>query len=305
MKNITIWLIVAPIIVLAVLYVAIFHPDITQPVARGLSGHYYIEESDSVIRCYDLSNSTKSDVTNTVIGNDKMTAWNVSYDNTQFVAAYRITANDKPSFYVRRYNIRGSKLINDRQGSRPLVVPGVVRDLSISPDGKTSVLVMHSKHKQIGYQTEFYDLDTHQMLNIVLPSCSTKYPEAPKWDKFGRRLVYKDQSEHMVIHDMARKTNTVLADAGSGVNISPDSKLAHLYPKDGPPYLPYLRRLDENIVVPLNRHEDLANWSPDSQGYDYKSLHIILYSLHYYDIKTGRSYRMPVPFNGNVTRWVK
>lgn len=155
----------------------------------------------------------------------------------------------------------------------------------------------------MAYQTEFYDLDTCTKLNIVLPSCNTVYPQAPKWDKTGCRFAYENKWGHMVIHDMVRKTNTILPDVGINLSISPDSKLAYVYQYEDDP--PYLRRLDDNSVVPLNNKESLVNWSPDSQGYDYNSLHIILYSLHYYDIKTGRSYRMPVPFKGTITRWVR
>lgn len=296
MKNSAIWLLVVPILVVAALYVAILRPDLLQPVARGLSGHYYVEqEGNSVIWCYDLAHGTQS-VANTLRTSvENMTAWNVNYNNTRLVAAYCIGYN----YYIRWYDIVDSQLVIDYKHPYTMAVPHFVTDISMSPDGKMCALIMNF---DVTFQMDFIDLEKCKKSNIVLPSYRPNH-QAPRWDNTGHKIIYVDVSKHMVMYDVVSKTSKQMADAGLDLSISPDSKLAYVYQYEDDP--PYLRRLDDNSVVPLNNKESLVNWSPDSQGYDFNSLHIILYSLHYYDIKTGRSYRMPVPFKGTITRWVR
>ncbi len=224
-----------------------------------------------------------------------MTAWNVNYNNTRFIAAYSLGNN----YYIRWYDIRDSKLVIDGNHPYTTPVPHCVTDISISPDGKTCALIMNL---DVTFQLEFMDLEKCTKSSIRLPAYRPNHP-APRWDQTGRKFVYVDRSKHMVMYDVDSRTNTVMADTGFEMCISPNGKLVYLDQfKDDPSYL---RRLDDNSKVPVNTNEPLVNWSPDSQGYDYHSLHAIRYSLHYYDIKAGRSFRMPVPFNGTITRWVK
>ncbi len=297
--------------ILGLIYICVvipmFYPDLLLPVAKGLSGHYYFFSSDYNLRCYDLSKPRRSYPVYTPTGGERIRAYDVSYNNTRLVAKFYDPTSRKSE--VRWYDIRDMKLVNEHMPHRSIPVSDNANDLCISPDGKTCILTYDYPIVESNKNPDYVvlDLENGKQTDMVLPLYYS-WPyyswQVPKWDATGRRLSYEDKWGHTVIYDTVSKSVRVLPDSVNSC-ISPNLQL--LYEGTN------IRKLDDNSDTPISTDtilmdrspDHLVHWSPDSQGFDYHRLFWPRYALLYYDIKSRRFYRMPVPYSGLFTRWVK
>lgn len=306
------WIAIILILFFLCICLPMFFPDWLLPVARGLSGHYYVTDEDSNLRCYDLSKPRRSYTVYTPTGGGRIRAFDVSYNNTRLVAKFYDPTNRKSA--VRWYDIRDRKLVTDNKNPRSIPVSDNASDLCISPDGKICILKYDNSYDDAIKTPDYVvlDLENGKQTDMVLPLYYSwpyySWPyyswQVPKWDATGRRLSYEDKWGHTVLYDTVSKSVRVLPDSVNSC-ISPNLQL--LYEGTN------IRKLDDNSDTPISTDtilmdrspDHLVHWSPDSQGFDYHRLYWPRYALLYYDIISRRFYRMPVPYSGLFTRWVK
>ncbi|MHB1461425.1 MAG: hypothetical protein ACYC1M_09115 [Armatimonadota bacterium] len=288
--------------------VVIFH-DLLLPVARGLPGHFYVRDSGNgdkdSIRCYDLATRTNTVLVDDTRDMENMTVWDVSHNNTRFAAA--IDVSEKNSL-IRWWDIRGNKLVATGDSAKPIAILGMVNGIVLSPDGQYCI-VRYTVYRNEGREeiTEFWDAKNHRKLDIEVDIIGLNH--APIWDASGRWFTYLNKWGHVVLYDMKLKTAKILPDIGGGIDfggvcpISPDAKLVwvHVYGTDRA----YLRNLLDHSIIHLNNDRSPSNWSPDSEGFLYHSENFFRPVILYYDIKSGRSYRLPISAISYQTQWVR
>ncbi len=282
--------------------------DLFLPVAKGLSGHIYVEEPIDAktqgIWCYDLVKRTKTVFVAKTKSRRNIDLWDVSQDNMRFVAAVPVT---KSKSLLRRYRIRAGKLVETPGSVSTMTIPGTVETLSLTPHGNSCVVQYYNKSSQ--RELILCDLVRRTTFTITSITCCSG---GVMWDQTGRWFLWLNNDFRQVLYDMKRrrktapyrsnkidKLGTVFSDDGT---TSPDGQWRYIgYHKPHP----ILQNTGDQRTIRVKSNRCPQSWSPDSKGFLYYRDNRFRNVTLYYDIKSGRSYRLPITPTNRPIRWVK
>ncbi len=301
-------LLVICFIALVSVIISTVYGDLFLPVTKGLSGHFYVQESVDAktqgIRCYDLAKRTSTVFITKTSHHRNMDLWDVSQDNTRFVAVVPVS---KSKSLIRRYQIRNGQLVETPGSVSTMSIPGTVDSLSLTPHGNCCV-VQYSKTNGPP-TTVLCDLVRRTTFAISSITCCSG---GVMWDHTGRWFLWMNDYFQQVLYDMKLRRKTlphrdhqtdkldmVFSDEGT---TSPDGRWRYIGYENTDPYL---KNTEDHRTIRLKTNRCLQSWSPDSEGFLYYRDSRFRNATLYYDIKSGRSYRLPIPPTGRPIRWVR
>lgn len=301
-------LLIISFIALVSVVIATVYGDLFLPVAKGLSGHFYVQEpvdaKKQSIWCYDLAKRTRTVFVTKTSSHRNMDLWDVSQDNTRFVEAVPIS---KSKSLIRRYRVRNGKLVKTSGSVSTMTIPGTVDSLSLTPNGNSCVVQYSKTNGQS--TTVLCDLVSRSTYTITSITCCSG---GVMWDHSGRWFQWMNNHFHQVVYDMKYRRKTlpsrdhqtgklgmVFSDEGT---TSPDGRWRYIGYENTDPFL---RNTKNHKLIRLRTSRYLQSWSPDSKGFLYYRDNRFRDVTLYYDIKSGRSYRLPVTPTGRPIRWVR